>query len=39
MYLEANYWEAICFVPNKNIKFYGFGLFQNFENKNMKVIV
>ena len=31
------YWDAICFVPNRDILFKGFGLFSNFDRKNTKV--
>lgn len=39
MYLEMNYWDVITYVPRKDIKFIGFGLFGNYNNISMQIRV
>lgn len=38
-FLEEEYWDAIAFVPKREIKFLGFGLMRNFECKDMWIKV
>jgi len=35
--MENNYWDAVAFVPKRNVKFHGFGLMSNYEKIDMKV--
>ena len=34
--MEDYSWDAVIFVPKRNIKFLGFGLMANYNNKDMK---
>ena len=35
-YLSENEWDAITFVPKRNVKFLGFGAMGNYHKKDMK---
>ena len=35
-YMHSSYWEAICFIPVKNIVWYGFGVLSSRDNKNVE---
>lgn len=35
-YMSYNYWDAICFIPQKNITWYGFGVLSNRDNNNVQ---
>ena len=35
-YMYYNNWECICFVPEKNIKLHGFGIFAHYNNRDVK---
>jgi len=37
--MENSYWDAVAFVPKRNIKFHGFGLLSNYEKMDMKLKV
>ena len=29
-YMNTRYWDAVCFIPRRNITFFGWGLFSNY---------
>lgn len=35
-YLSENYWDAICFVPQKAVNFMGFGLICHYRKQSVK---
>ena len=36
-YMSSHYWDAMAFIPKRNVTFFGFGLMANYNGKNMKV--
>ena len=38
-YMNRNYWDAVTFVPRRTVIFYGFGLFSNYNGKDLKLRV
>lgn len=35
-YMETHNWDAVTFVPKRNVKFFGFGIFASYNNKDME---
>ena len=35
-YMETYSWDAVAFIPKRNVTFYGFGILASFNNKDMK---
>jgi hypothetical protein len=35
--MSTSYWDAVVFIPKKDIWFFGFGLFSNYNNKDIGI--
>jgi len=38
-YMNTRYWDAVVFVPKRNVMFFGFGVMANYNGKDMKIKV
>ena len=38
-YMEKDYWDAVTFVPKRNIIWHGFGCFSGWDKKNMEYTI
>jgi hypothetical protein len=38
-YMNTRYWDAVVFIPKRNIVFFGWGLFANFNGSDMDLKV
>ena len=38
-YMSCNYWDAVIFIPKRDIEFCGFGLWVNYHRKDIKLKV
>ena len=36
-YMSSSYWDAVVFIPKRDIWFFGFGLFSNYNNKDVGI--